>query len=51
MIDSGLNTVGDAKRKVGALNHTASVNGEPASDDEELEDYAYVSLAPAVKGA
>lgn len=31
-------------------NHTATLNGEPISGSPELEDYAYVALAPAVKG-
>lgn len=31
-------------------NYTASINGEPASLDDELEDYNFVSFAPAVKG-
>lgn len=35
-----------------ALNgsYTATVNGEPAAMDDELEDYQFVSFAPAVKG-
>lgn len=32
-------------------NHTATLNGEPISGSSRtLEDYAYVALAPAVKG-
>lgn len=30
--------------------YTATVNGEPADDDQELNDYEFVSFAPAVKG-
>ena len=30
--------------------YTATVNGETANMDEELDDYAFVSFAPAVKG-
>jgi len=44
-------TVKDIKAKLGVSNHTATVNGEPASDDQELSDYEFVTLAPAVKGA
>lgn len=44
-------TVGDIKKKFSLLNHTASVNQEPAADDYRLNDDDYVSLAPAVKGA
>ena len=35
-----------------ALNgtYTASINGEPADMSDELEDYNFVSFAPAVKG-
>lgn len=31
-------------------NYTASINGEPADLQDELEDYNFVSFAPAVKG-
>jgi sulfur carrier protein ThiS len=31
-------------------NFTATINGEPATLDAELNDFEYVSLAPAVKG-
>lgn len=44
------NTVGDVKRKLGLENHTASVNGSPKGNDQELTDYQYISLAPSVKG-
>lgn len=30
--------------------YTATVNGEPADLDEELEDYSFVSFSAAVKG-
>jgi sulfur carrier protein ThiS len=30
--------------------YTASINGEPASNDAELNDYEFVSFSPAVKG-
>lgn len=44
------NTVREVKQKLNAANYAAAVNGEPASDDQELSDYEYVSLSPAVKG-
>lgn len=44
------NTVMDVKETLQLTNHTASVNGEPANDGEELQDEDFVSLAPAVKG-
>lgn len=31
-------------------NYTASVNGDAAAMDDELEDYSFVSFAQAVKG-
>lgn len=43
-------TVGDVAKKMNAENYTASVNGEPAAHDDKLDDFAYVSFAPAVKG-
>ena len=43
-------TVRDVKQHFGLMSHTATVNGEPAGDDYRLEDYQFVSLAPAVKG-
>ena len=46
----GMGTVGDVKAKLQATNHTATVNGEPVEDSYELDDYEFVSLAPAVKG-
>lgn len=49
-IDETSNTVGEAKAKVGLASYTATVNGDSASDDQELEDGDFVSLAPAVKG-
>jgi len=43
-------SVADVKEEMGVPNHTATVNGEPADDDEGLDDYSFVNLAPAVKG-
>lgn len=30
--------------------YAASVNGEPATNESELNDYEFVSFSPAVKG-
>lgn len=30
--------------------YTATINGEPADLDEEVEDYAFISFSAAVKG-
>ena len=46
----GVTTVGDVKGRLNVAGHTANVNGEPAGDDFELEDYEFVSLSPSVKG-
>lgn len=44
-------TVGDAREQLGlAATYTAAVNGEPADDSTYLDDEAFVSFAPAVKG-
>jgi hypothetical protein len=44
-------TVADVRRELDLDDtYSASINGEPASDDEELEDYNFVSFAPSVKG-
>jgi hypothetical protein len=43
-------TVGDAKRELDLPNYTATVNGNPAKDSDALPDFAFVSLAPPVKG-
>lgn len=43
-------TVREAKQKLGVPSHTASVNGQPARDEDELAEYSFVTLAPAVKG-
>lgn len=44
-------TVGELKTLLGVVAYTATVNGEPSSDSDELNDYEFISLAPAVKGA
>jgi sulfur carrier protein ThiS len=49
VLDS-VETVADVKEKLSAQNYTASVNGDPASNDYELSDGDFVSLSQAVKG-
>ncbi len=47
----GVDTVFDVKKKLDvATGYTASVNGNPATDDQELDDNDFVSLSQAVKG-
>lgn len=43
-------TVGDVKARLNLQAYTATVNGEPADDDTDLEDYNFVTLSTAVKG-
>ena len=43
-------TVGAAKAKMAVPNYVASVNGEPADDEDELQEFSFVSLSAAVKG-
>lgn len=44
-------TVGDLRKELKLeRGYTATVNGEPADDDQDLNDYEFVSFAPAVKG-
>lgn len=45
-----VNTVGDVKEELGAEAYTASVNGDPAKNDYQLDDGDFVSLSQAVKG-
>lgn len=47
----GVSTVEEVKQKMAATSYAATVNGEPASDDYELDDYEFVTLAPPSKGA
>lgn len=46
----GLDTIAEIKTKLGLPNHTAAINGDPASDSEQLDDYSFVQLSPPVKG-
>ncbi len=43
-------TLGDLKEELGYEKYSASVNGESADDDVELENDDYVTLSEAVKG-
>lgn len=43
-------TVGDVKKQLGVESYSASVDGDAASNDQELEDGAFVTMSPAVKG-
>ena len=48
---SRFETVGDVRKELGlSTGYTATVNGEPADDDQELNDYEFVAFAPSVKG-
>lgn len=44
-------TVRDLRVKLDlGKDHSATVNGEPAKDDSELEDFQFVAFAPKVAG-
>lgn len=44
-------SIADAKSQLGLDgNYTATVNGEPADMEDELEDYSFVSFTKSVKG-
>ena len=43
-------TVGEVKAAKGLTSYSASVNGRPASDDQELSDDDFVALSASVKG-
>ena len=44
-------TVADLKEQLGLNgNYTATVNGQPADEDQELVDFNHVTFAPSVKG-
>lgn len=44
-------TVAQVKELMNAKNYTASINGDPAEDSEELADFDVITLSPSVKGA
>ncbi len=44
-------TVADLRKELKLeRGYAVTVNGEPADEDQELNDYEFVSFAPAVKG-
>ncbi len=43
-------TVGDVKAQLAVSGYSATVNGDTASDSDELSDGDFVSLSQAVKG-
>lgn len=43
-------TVRDVKTKLNATQYSASINGDPAQDGDDLSDGDFVSLSQAVKG-
>lgn len=45
-----ISSVDEVKSMLNLPNHTATLNGEPVGNDAQLDDYAYIALAPAVKG-
>ncbi len=45
-----VSSIADVKRALNLPNHTATLNGDTASSDTQLENYSFVHLAPAVKG-
>lgn len=47
---SNVRTVGDVKRELKCEGHTATLNAQPATDTQALQDNDYVTLSPAVKG-
>lgn len=49
--DQEFDTVGDVREALGLESHyVANVDGEPATDDQELVDDNYVTFAAGVKG-
>lgn len=48
----GVNTVADVRTKLAlGANYEATVNGEPAKDNESLNEGDYVAFSQAVKSA
>lgn len=45
-----LSTVAKIKERFGKMNYIAKINGAASEDEDELEDYAFVTLAENVKG-
>lgn len=48
--DASFDTVGAAKEKLNFGSYTAKVNGEDASDEQQLADGDFIVLSKAVKG-
>lgn len=48
--DAEAATVGELKRTLNVPTYAASVNGEPATDDQVLENDWLVTFSPQVKG-
>jgi hydrogenase maturation factor len=46
----GVETVRDVKTMFNVPSYAATINGDPATDEEGLEDFSFVALSPAVKG-
>lgn len=46
----GVSTIADVRAKMNATGYAASVNGDPAADQDELNDQDFVSFAVATKG-
>jgi len=52
IVQKEVETLGELKELMNASNYTATINGEPESDDNySLSDFEFITLAPAVKGA
>jgi sulfur carrier protein ThiS len=45
-----VNSISDLKQKLNLAQYTATLNGSPAADDENLTDGDFVTLSQAVKG-
>lgn len=44
-------SVSDAKSQLGLTgNYAVTINGEPANDNDELNEFDFLTFAPAVKG-
>ena len=50
-IVEGVNTISELKQKLGKTNYLSAINGDPASDEDDLLDGAFVTLSENVKGA
>lgn len=48
---SDFSTIAEVKAEMNAEKYTATMNGDPVEDDDDVEVYSFISLAPSVKGA